>query len=65
MSEGKFETALTADQKNAVAKNIEKQGATFFSWSQLQDWIRRFGPNTNVSEVQKKLKEQKKKEIKH
>jgi len=51
-------TPLNENQKNKVIEDLHKRGATFFTWETLQNWIRQFGPNAKVADVQKKLKDQ-------
>ena len=57
-SERPIITPLDKKQKGAVLDNLDKRDATFFTWEMLQDWLKRFGPNAKVSEVQQALKKQ-------
>lgn len=49
---------LDENQKNEVIENFGQKGTTFFSWGMLQRWLKRYGPNAKVADVQKALKEQ-------
>lgn len=51
-------TPLNAKQTESVLGNLKNQGATFFTWETLQYWLKIFGPNAKVQEVQKALANQ-------
>lgn len=55
---------LTGKQTEKVAEDLNKQGATFFSWEQLQIWLAKLGSKAKVSDVQKAIKAEKDKEVK-
>jgi len=51
-------TPLTSEQTGSIIDGLNKRGATFFTWGQLQGLIERFGPDKKISEIQEKIKDQ-------
>jgi len=47
---------LNENQKDAVIDDLQSQGATFFTWKQLQEMLKKFGPKTKVTDVQEAIK---------
>lgn len=45
---------LTPEQTGKVVDGLHEEGATFFTWEQLQALIKKLGPRTRISDVQKK-----------
>jgi hypothetical protein len=54
-------TSLNGKQKEAVLGDLHEKKATFFTYDTLQRWLKTFGPNTKVAELQKALQNQQEK----
>jgi len=47
---------LSEEARDAAVQDLHKRGGTFFTWEQLQQWIRHFGPHATIEDVQKVVK---------
>jgi hypothetical protein len=43
---------LNKKQKGTVLDNLEKRSATFYTWEQLQNLLRKLRPHTRIADIQ-------------